>query len=57
MLMFLAIFSVSVAATLLVQAADIEGVKARRQRAARVASQPGKAEASYPNCTPAGALR
>jgi hypothetical protein len=45
MLMFLATLSMSVAAVFLVQALDIEGVKAAKRRA----SQAAQAEVSYPD--------
>lgn len=55
MLMFLAIFFVSVVAVLGVQAADIECTAASRRRVGRAAGQAAKAGASFPSNV-AGAL-
>lgn len=57
MLMFLATLSASVAASLLVEAVDIEGIKATKRRLARSLNTSAKAEVSYPNASVAGAMR
>ena len=49
MLMFLATLSTSVAAVFLVQALDIEGVRAAKRRASQPAKAAAKTGISYPD--------
>lgn len=58
MLMFLAVLSASVAASLIVEAADIEGLRARRRTKQHGNVKPGAgAAAAYPDGVAAGAAR
>jgi hypothetical protein len=57
MLMFLATLSASVAASLLVEAVDIEGIKSTKRRLARTVNASAKSEASFPCGAVGGVLQ